>query len=66
MTGDPGAGVLKYAPTFSLDEVSLKRCRRDSPAGGLGVSPISFFISPKSGGYRGLIYIVDGFEGGVG
>ena len=30
-----------------------KRCRI-LPAGGLGVSP-SFKISPKTGGYRGLI-----------
>jgi hypothetical protein len=36
--------------------IEEKRCRRYSPAGVLGVSPI-FINSPKIGGYRGLINI---------
>ena len=36
-----------------MNRVSKEKCRI-SPAGGLGVSPNFFLISPKIGGQRGL------------
>jgi hypothetical protein len=38
----------------AVSEVYLKRCRRVSPAGGLGVSPGFFNIPARMGGARGV------------